>query len=95
MPESPADTIRRGAVRLHRKASAALKRDQVWLRRTAEAWEHTANAMDDTPGVREVPLSGDLGEDVIVIIDRSEWRHHDWTATLAAARALLGEASDG
>jgi len=59
----------------------------------ADSWQKTAAVMDETASVRVAVLTGDLGEDRPTVISGAGWRHHDWTATLAAARAVLGQAS--
>ncbi len=89
--ESPSETVERAAMRLYRRASAATGREQTWLRRTAESWENIAN---DMAGHGEVNASStpETGA-YLLMADRRGYRH-DWTATLAAARALLGETED-
>ncbi len=92
-----ADTVRHAASELRALAARAEHKDRSVMldppecRAIADSWEHQADDMDNTTGVREALLIDDMGDDVPVVIDRYEGRHHDWTATLAAARALLGE----
>jgi hypothetical protein len=125
--ESVADTVRRAAALLRKRAEAAT--DGPWWREDfavhahevaytawtgdgsnaeanaeyiaglhpdvalliADSWQKTAAVMDETESVRVAVLTGDLGEDRPTVISGAGWRHHDWTATLAAARAVLGE----
>lgn len=138
MPESPADTIRRGAALMRGRAQAAARgpwhveplgakgypqrvsnAQAIVIAQTytspvvspvhaqyiatlhpgvalliADSWEKAAAVMDETESVRVAPLVDHLGEDCPTVISGAGWRHHDWTATLAAARALLGEVPD-
>lgn len=84
--ESPSETVERAAMRLHRRASAAIGREQAWLRCTAESWEHLAN---DMAGHDEVNVSSAPETDAhLLMADRHGYRH-DWTATLAAENERL------
>lgn len=94
------EEVRRGAAQLHVAARAATLCDEEgdrFVRLTpeqahavADAWEHTADEMDDY-GAREEPLKRVDGTFTTVVKNERDGHQFDWQATLAASRACLGE----
>lgn len=89
-----ADTVRHAATELHALAARAERKgrsvmlDHPECHAIAASWEHQADDMADWEANESI-AGGILSP---VVRSNKHGTRHDWTATLAAARALLGEA---